>query len=123
MYIKRCDRCGKEQSIKSLLAFFGGDDHSEEKLSPVFTITKVGEFKEITLCPECETKLSAWIFGKPKTCCNCVATKYDDQISWKDGDRDTQGAYVCSLTHQLIYNTRRGDYCPLDDQGVPEAQE
>lgn len=116
MYIRRCDRCGKEQSVNSLLPIFGGDDHSEEKLSPAFTLTKVGEFREITLCPECETKLSAWIFGKPVTCCDCDAKKYDPNIPWKDGDRETHGAYVCSLTHRLISNVGREECCPLDKE-------
>ena len=124
MYIRKCDRCGHLQTLNTLLPIFGGADNSGEKPHSAFAITKVDEFREITLCPRCEIKLAAWIFGRPKTCCDCDAKKYDPDIQWKSGDRDTKGAWVCSITHQLISNVGRDEYCPLDTDGsLPEDTE
>lgn len=122
MYIRRCDRCGAERNAKSLLPIFGDTEKSKETPYPIFSILKVREYREITLCPECEIKLSAWIFEKPVTCCNCDAKEYDEGITWKDGDRDAKGGWVCSLTHLLINNQGREECCPLDSDASCEKQ-
>ncbi len=49
----------------------------------------------------------------PATCCHCPLMGYDPDIEWNDGGRETQGAYVCVLTHELIDNTKREEHCPL----------
>ena len=62
MYILICDRCEKEEKIKSMLPIFGkGDDPRSGKK---YTITELGEFREITLCPDCEAELEKWIEAK-----------------------------------------------------------
>lgn len=117
MYIRKCDRCGKEHAIKNLLTVFGDALH-EDGLRPAFAITRLYDSREITLCPECETKLSAWIFGAPKTCCHCAAKAYDPDRPIDDSaetfEGNAKGAWFCTLTHQLIDNTKRDEFCPLD---------
>ena len=49
----------------------------------------------------------------PVTCCHCPLMGYDPDIEWNDGGRETQGAYICVMTHELIDNTKREDHCPL----------
>ena len=49
----------------------------------------------------------------PVTCCHCPLIGYDPDIEWNDGGRETQGAYICVITHELIDNTKREDHCPL----------
>ena len=49
----------------------------------------------------------------PVTCCHCPLMGYDPDIEWNDGGRETQGAYICVITHELIDNTKREDHCPL----------
>lgn len=49
----------------------------------------------------------------PVTCCHCPLMGYDPDIEWADGGRETQGAYICVITHELIDNTKREDHCPL----------
>ena len=49
----------------------------------------------------------------PVTCCHCPLMGYDPDIEWVDGGRETQGAYICVITHELIDNTKREDHCPL----------
>lgn len=60
MYIMKCDRCGVEQGIKSILPFFG-----EKEAAPApgrkFSLVQLDEFREITLCPSCEAALGEWI--------------------------------------------------------------
>ena len=43
---------------------------------------------------------------------------YDPDIEWNYGGRETQGVYICVMTHELIDNTKREDHCPL--VSVPE---
>jgi uncharacterized protein (DUF2237 family) len=47
------------------------------------------------------------------TCCHCPLMGYDSDIEWVDGGRETQGAYICVITHELIDNTKSEDHCPL----------
>lgn len=49
----------------------------------------------------------------PTTCCHCPLMDYDPDIEWNDGGRETQGAYICVLTHELIDNTKCEEHCPL----------
>lgn len=49
----------------------------------------------------------------PVNCCHCPLIGYDPDIEWNDGGRETQGAYVCVLTGELIDNTKREEHCPL----------
>ena len=49
----------------------------------------------------------------PVTCCHCPLIGYDPDIEWVDGGRETQGAYICVITHELIDNTKREEHCPL----------
>ena len=49
----------------------------------------------------------------PVTCCHCPLMSYDPDIDWVDGGRETQGAYICVLTGELIDNTKREEHCPL----------
>ena len=49
----------------------------------------------------------------PVTCCHCPLLGYDPDIEWNDGGRETQGAYICVITHELIDNTKREEHCPL----------
>lgn len=59
MYIMKCDRCGKEKKIKSLLPIFGKEDDPRD--GKKYSITTLGEFREITLCQDCEAELEKWI--------------------------------------------------------------
>lgn len=61
MYIRKCDRCGKEQTIKNPMPFFGTNNGQENGLAPMFTITKNDDFSAITLCHECEEKFVEWL--------------------------------------------------------------
>lgn len=49
----------------------------------------------------------------PVTCCHCPLMGYDPDIEWNDGGRETQGAYICVITHEFIDNTKREEHCPL----------
>jgi hypothetical protein len=49
----------------------------------------------------------------PVTCCHCPLMGYDPDIEWADGGMETQGAYICVITHELIDNTKREEHCPL----------
>jgi hypothetical protein len=49
----------------------------------------------------------------PVTCCHCPLMGYDPEIEWDDGGRETQGEYICVITHELIDNTKREEHCPL----------
>ena len=49
----------------------------------------------------------------PVTCCHCPLMGYDPEIEWNDGGREAEGAYICTMTHELIDNTKREDHCPL----------
>lgn len=60
MYIMKCDRCGREQEIKSILPIFSA---KEEAPTPgrKFSLMQLDEFREITLCQDCEAALEKWI--------------------------------------------------------------
>ena len=49
----------------------------------------------------------------PVNCCHCPLIGYDPDIEWSDGGRESHGAYVCVLTHELIDNTKCEEHCPL----------
>ena len=49
----------------------------------------------------------------PVTCCHCPLMGYDPDIECVDGGRETQGAYICVITHELIDSTKREEHCPL----------
>ena len=79
MYIMKCDRCGKEQPIKTLIAFFSGENDPRAALKYSVTRREDGGVQEITLCPECEAALEKWI--KDYTCAvepRCDNCKYGD---------------------------------------------
>lgn len=76
MYIMKCDRCGKEQKIKSILPIFGA---KEEAPTPgrKYSLMQLDEFREITLCQDCEAALREWI--EDYTCAaepRCETCKY-----------------------------------------------
>jgi len=45
----------------------------------------------------------------PTTCCDCKLIFFDETRKWEQ----MTGAYVCQMTGKVIWNTRRGDDCPL----------
>ena len=59
MYIMICDRCGAVQKFKSIVPIFGVEENPQPGRK--YNITTVGEFREITLCQECEAALGEWI--------------------------------------------------------------
>jgi hypothetical protein len=62
MYIRKCDRCGAEEQVKSTIPFFVAPK-AEEARKPKFSICKPGDFTEIYLCPACEDDLEDWMTG------------------------------------------------------------
>lgn len=61
MYIIKCDRCGKEKEVKSLIPIFKPDSGMTTEM-PKYSIMKMGEeMQTITLCKECEVELDFWI--------------------------------------------------------------
>lgn len=49
----------------------------------------------------------------PKTCCRCDLKIYDAEIRWDENGNEQIGAWVCKRTREIIWNTRRGENCPL----------
>ena len=49
----------------------------------------------------------------PITCCHCKMIAYNPETVWNDNGNETQGAWVCLLTAELIDNTKREEHCPL----------
>ena len=49
----------------------------------------------------------------PKTCCQCDLKIYDAEIRWDENGIEQIGAWVCKRTREIIWNTRRGENCPL----------
>ena len=49
----------------------------------------------------------------PQNCCHCPMIAYADKIKWVDNGRETEGAYICLFTKDLIDNTKRADNCPI----------
>lgn len=60
MYIMICDRCGAVQKFKSILPTYGV---KEEAPTPgrKYSLMQLDEFREITLCQDCEAALGEWI--------------------------------------------------------------
>ena len=49
----------------------------------------------------------------PKTCCQCDLKNYDPEIRWDENGIEQIGAWVCKRTREIIWNTQRGENCPL----------
>lgn len=61
MYIIKCDRCGKEKTLKNLVPFFKSDPQESVEM-PKYSIMKMGEeIQTITLCKECEAEFDFWL--------------------------------------------------------------
>lgn len=48
----------------------------------------------------------------PVTCCHCPLMVYDPDREWFD-ILAQMGAHICTLTRELIDNTKREEHCPL----------
>lgn len=55
----------------------------------------------------------------PKTCCECDLKFYDPKKQWDENGIEQIGAWVCKRTREIIWNTRRGDNCPISS--LPEG--
>lgn len=49
----------------------------------------------------------------PKTCCQCDLKFYDPEKRWDENGIEQIGAWVCKRTREIIWNTQRGENCPL----------
>ena len=49
----------------------------------------------------------------PKTCCQCDLKIYDPEKRWDENGIEHIGAWVCKRTREIIWNTQRGENCPL----------
>lgn len=49
----------------------------------------------------------------PKTCCQCELKIYDPELRWEENGIEQIGAWVCKRTREIIWNTQRGENCPL----------
>ena len=49
----------------------------------------------------------------PKTCCECDLKTYDPEKVWNDNGIERIGVLVCKRTGEVIWNTQRGENCPL----------
>ena len=49
----------------------------------------------------------------PKTCCQCDLKVYDPELRWEENGIEQIGAWVCKRTRKIIWNTQRGENCPL----------
>lgn len=49
----------------------------------------------------------------PKTCCECDLKTYDPEKIWNDNGVERIGVWVCKRTREIIWNTQRGEECPL----------
>ena len=49
----------------------------------------------------------------PKTCVQCDLKIYDPEKRWNENGIEQIGAWVCKRTGEVIWNTQRGDACPL----------
>lgn len=63
MYIVKCDRCGKEKTVKNILPVFG-DDKPEHV--PKYVISSFGEdgANTIYLCEKCEEEFTEFLAEK-----------------------------------------------------------
>lgn len=49
----------------------------------------------------------------PKTCVQCDLKIYDPEMRWDENGIKQIGAWVCKRTREIIWNTQRGENCPL----------
>ena len=49
----------------------------------------------------------------PKTCCQCDLKIYDPEKRWNENGIEQIGAWVCKRTREIIWNTQRGENCPI----------
>ena len=49
----------------------------------------------------------------PKTCCECDLKTYEPEKVWNDNGIERIGVWACKRTGEIIWNTRRGENCPL----------
>lgn len=49
----------------------------------------------------------------PKTCCQCDLKIYDNEMRWDENSIEQIGAWVCKRTREIIWNTQRGENCPI----------
>lgn len=49
----------------------------------------------------------------PKTCVQCDLKIYDPEKRWNENGIEQIGAWVCKRTGEVIWNTQRGENCPL----------
>lgn len=49
----------------------------------------------------------------PKTCVQCDLKIYDPEMRWDENGIEQIGAWVCKRTREIIWNTQRGENCPL----------
>lgn len=49
----------------------------------------------------------------PKTCVQCDLKFYDPEMRWDENGIKQIGAWVCKRTREIIWNTQRGENCPL----------
>lgn len=49
----------------------------------------------------------------PKTCYQCDLKIYDPEMRWNENGIKQIGAWVCKRTREIIWNTQRGENCPL----------
>ena len=49
----------------------------------------------------------------PKTCVQCDLKTYDPEKIWNDNGVERIGVWVCKRTREIIWNTQRGEECPL----------
>ena len=49
----------------------------------------------------------------PKTCCQCDLKIYDPELRWDENGIEQIGAWICKRTREIIWNTQRGENCPL----------
>lgn len=59
----------------------------------------------------------------PTNCCDCPLKAYDPQIVWKDALMTQWGGWVCPISGQLINNTQREEFCPLEENPEPPKEE
>lgn len=49
----------------------------------------------------------------PKTCVQCDLKIYDPEKRWNENGIEQIGAWVCKRTREIIWNTQRGENCPI----------
>ena len=58
----------------------------------------------------------------PKTCCQCDLKFYDPEKRWDENSIEQIGAWVCKRTREIIWNTQRGENCPLVEIPTPHGR-